>query len=170
MAGAFKGFIQRVNVWLSVAGGYMVMAMMALTVLDVLGRGFFRHPIAGAYELSEYMLVVCVLLGISYAQQVDAHPNVPLLVERFRARNRLIIEIVMTFLSLLFFVLMTWRGAVEAILAFRTYTVSEILRIPAYPFRGLIALGSFLLSLELLFKLVGLVAGPAQTGITSKEA
>ena len=148
----------------------MVMAMMALTILDVLGRGFFRHPIAGAYEVSEYMLVVCVLLGISYAQQVDAHPNVPLLVERFRARNRLIIEIVMTFLSLLFFVLMTWRGAVEAILAFRTYTVSEILRIPAYPFRGLIALGSFLLSLELLFKLVGLVAGPAQTGITSKEA
>jgi TRAP-type mannitol/chloroaromatic compound transport system permease small subunit len=170
MAGAVKRFIQHVSVWLSIGGGYMVMAMMALTVVDVLGRGLFRHPIAGAYEVSEYMLVVCVLLGISYAQQVDAHPNVPLLVSRFRARTRLIIEIIMTFLSLVFFVLMTWRGVVEALVAFRTYTVSEILRIPAYPFRGLIALGSFLLSLELLFKLVGLVAGPAETGVTSKEA
>jgi len=169
MAGAIKRFIQRVNVCLSIGGGYVVMAMMTLTALDVIGRSLFRHPISGAYELSEYMLVVTVLLGISYTQQVDGHPCVPLLVSRLELRTRFIIEIIVTFLSLLFFLLMAWRGAIETAVAFRTYTVSEILRIPAYPFRGLIALGSFLLSLELLFKLIACFNPTVKTDITPEE-
>jgi TRAP-type C4-dicarboxylate transport system permease small subunit len=169
MAGAIKRFIQQVNVCLSIGGGYVVMAMMTLTALDVIGRSLFRHPISGAYELSEYMLVVTVLLGISYTQQVDGHPCVPLVVSHLGLRSRFFIEIMVTFFSLLFFLLMTWRGAIETVVAFRTYTVSEILRIPAYPFRGLIALGSLLLSFELLFKLVGCFSSPAKTDILSKE-
>jgi hypothetical protein len=36
-------------------------------------------------------------------------------------------------------------------------TVSEILRIPQYPFRLLVAIGGFLLWLELLIDLIGLI-------------
>jgi len=169
MASLLRRAVQRLNVYLSVCGGYVILAMMALTTLDVLGRSLFRHPIPGAYELSEYMLAVAVLLGIAYAQQIERHAIVPLVVAQLRPRNRLFVETFVTILGLIFFSLMTWQGAAEAMMAYHDHTASEILRVPVYPFKGLISVGSFLLCLELLFKLADNARKLVHKGMNSKE-
>jgi TRAP-type C4-dicarboxylate transport system permease small subunit len=146
-----KKGIQRLNLYVSMAGMSLLIPLMLLTTSDVIGRGFFRKPIPGSFELSEYMLVVFILLGAAYTQQVKGHVGVDFITSKLSPRLRAVCEIVTTVLSLFIIAIVIWQGFLEGI---RERTVSDMLRIPQYPFRLLVAIGGFLLWLELLIDLM----------------
>ena len=150
---AKKG-IQRLNLYVSMAGMSLLIPLMLLTTSDVIGRGFFRKPIPGSFELSEYMLAVFILLGAAYTQQVKGHVGVDFITSKLSPRLRAVCEIVTTVLSLFIIAIVIWQGFLEGI---RERTVSDMLRIPQYPFRLLVAIGGFLLWLELLIDLMSSV-------------
>jgi len=147
---AKKG-IQRLNLYVSMAGMSLLIPLMLLTTSDVIGRGFFRKPIPGTFELSEYILAVFILLGAAYTQQVKGHVGVDFITSKLSPRLRAVCEIVTTVLSLFIIAIVIWQGFLEGI---RERTVSDMLRIPQYPFRLLVAIGGFLLWLELLIDLM----------------
>ena len=146
----FKNGIHRLNFYVSVVGMSLLIPLMLLTTGDVLGRKFFR-PIPGAFELSEYILATFILLGAAYTQQVKGHVGVDFVTSKLSLRNRAVCEIITTVLSLFIIAIVIWQGCIEGI---RERTVSDMLRIPQYPFRLLVAIGGFLLWLELLIDLV----------------
>ena len=145
-----KKGIQRLNLYVSIAGMSLLIPLMLLTTSDVIGRGFFRKPIPGTFELSEYILAVFILLGAAYTQQVKGHVGVDFITSKLPTRLRAVCEIITTFLSLFIIAIVIWQGFLEGI---REHTVSDMLRIPQYPFRLLVAIGGFLLWLELLIDL-----------------
>jgi len=132
----------------------LILPLMLLTTGDVIGRGFFRKPIPGTFELSEYLLAVFILLGAAYTQQVKGHVGVDFITSRLSPRLRKICQIITTLLSLFIIAIVVWQGFLQGM---SERTVSEILRIPQYPFRLLVAIGGFLLWLELLIDLIGLI-------------
>jgi TRAP-type C4-dicarboxylate transport system permease small subunit len=146
--------IQRFNLYISMAGMSLIIPLMLLTTGDVIGRGFFRKPIPGTFELSEYLLAVLILLGAAYTQQVKGHVGVDFITSRLSPRLRKICQIITTLLSLFIIAIVVWQGFLQGM---SERTVSEILRIPQYPFRLLVAIGGFLLWLELLIDLIGLI-------------
>jgi TRAP-type C4-dicarboxylate transport system permease small subunit len=148
--------IQRLNLYISMAGMSLIIPLMLLTTGDVIGRGFFRKPIPGTFELSEYLLAVLILLGAAYTQQVKGHVGVDFITSRLSPRLRKICQIITTLLSLFIIAIVVWQGFLQGM---SERTVSEILRIPQYPFRLLIAIGGFLLWLELWIDLVSLIGG-----------
>jgi TRAP-type C4-dicarboxylate transport system permease small subunit len=154
MVGAVRKLIQRLSVYTGVAGMFTLLIMMLFTTFDVIGRSFFRTPIIGSYELTRYMLVIVVLLGIPYTQQVEGNVRITLFVSRLSPKVRVILDIVITLLGLAFFLLIAWGGWLETVSSFRGGGVSDMLRIPEWPFRLLISVGAFLLSLELLLKMI----------------
>jgi TRAP-type C4-dicarboxylate transport system permease small subunit len=127
---------------------------MLLTTGDVMGRKFLSKTIPGAFELSEYILAVFILLGAAYTQQVKGHVGVDFITARLSLRTRAVCQIITTVLSLFIIAILIWQGWLEGI---RERTVSDMLRIPQYPFRLLVAIGGFLLWLELLMDLLGLI-------------
>ena len=132
----------------------LILPLMLLTTGDVIGRGFFRKPIPGTFELSEYLLAVFILLGAAYTQQVKGHVGVDFITSLLSPRLRKICQIITTLLSLFIIAIVVWQGFLQGM---SERTVSEILRIPQYPFRLLVAIGGFLLWLELLIDLIGLI-------------
>jgi TRAP-type C4-dicarboxylate transport system permease small subunit len=146
-----KHVIQRVNFYVCAVGMVLLLPLMLLTTGDVVGRKFFARTIPGAFELSEYILAVFILLGAAYTQQVKGHVGVSFLTPRLSPRLQIICRILTAFLSLFIISILVWQGWVEGI---RERTVSEMLRIPQSPFRLLVAVGGFLLWLELLIDLV----------------
>jgi TRAP-type C4-dicarboxylate transport system permease small subunit len=124
---------------------------MLLTTGDVIGRKFFSKTIPGTFEISEYILAVFILLGAAYTQQVKGHVGVDFITSRLSPRMRTVCEIITTILSMFIIAIVIWQGFLEGI---RERTVSDMLRIPQYPFRLLVAVGGFLLWLELLIDLV----------------
>jgi TRAP-type C4-dicarboxylate transport system permease small subunit len=145
-----KKGIQRLNLYVGMAGMSLLIPLMLLTTSDVIGRGFFRKPIPGTFELSEYVLAVFILLGAAYTQQVKGHVGVDFITSKLSPRLRAVCEIITTLLSLFIIAIVIWQGFLEGI---RERTVSDMLRIPQYPFRLLVAIGGFLLWLELLIDL-----------------
>jgi TRAP-type C4-dicarboxylate transport system permease small subunit len=112
--------------------------------------GRYGHDHSGTFELSQYILAIFILLGAAYTQQVKGHVGVDFLTSRLSPRLRVGCEILTTLLSLFIIAVVVWQGWVEGI---TEKAVSDQLRIPQYPFRVLVAVGGFLLWLELLIDL-----------------
>jgi len=48
------------STYLSYVGNFALAAMMLLTTADVIGRYFFNAPVLGAYEITEYLMLIMV--------------------------------------------------------------------------------------------------------------
>jgi TRAP-type C4-dicarboxylate transport system permease small subunit len=130
----------------------MIIPLMLLTFADVMLRSFFNKPIPGTFEISQYILAVFILLGAAYTQQVKGHVGVDFVTSRLSPSLRAICEIFTTLLSLFIIAVVVWQGWVVGT---EEKAVSDQLRIPQYPFKVLVAVGGFLLWLELLMDLFG---------------
>jgi TRAP-type C4-dicarboxylate transport system permease small subunit len=143
--------IHRLNFYVCVVGMSLIIPLMLLTTGDIIGRKFLSKTIPGSFELSEYILATFILLGAAYTQQVKGHVGVDFVTSRLSPHVRIVCEIITTLISLFIIAIVIWQGWLEGI---RERTVSDMLRIPQYPFRLLVAIGGFLLWLELLIDLV----------------
>ena len=146
-----KQLLQRLNFLVCAAGMFLLIPLMLLTTGDVIGRGFFDKPIPGTVELSEYILATLILLGAAYTQQVRGHVGVSFFTSRLPRRRETICVIGTTALSMLIVAGVVWQGLIKGI---EERTVSDMLRIPQYPFRLLVAIGGFLLWIELAIDLI----------------
>jgi TRAP-type C4-dicarboxylate transport system permease small subunit len=93
------------------------------------------------------MLAIFILLGLAYAQQMKAHVAVSIFTSRLPHRAHLILNIITTLLCVFISCVLIWQGWVVGI---EEKTVSDMLRVPQYPFRLLVAIAAFLMCLELL--------------------
>jgi TRAP-type C4-dicarboxylate transport system permease small subunit len=100
--------------------------------------------------MSSYMLAVFILLGAAYTQQVKGHVRVGMIVSRLPERAGVLLDMATTLLSLFIISILAWQGWVVGM---EERTVSDMLRIPQYPFRLLVAGAAFLLGLELVVDL-----------------
>jgi TRAP-type C4-dicarboxylate transport system permease small subunit len=151
----FQRVIRRATYSVCAVGMFLAIPLMLITTADVVSRGFFNKPIPGTLELSEYMLSIIILLGAAYTQQVKGHVGVDFLTKRFSPRTRGIIEIITNLLCMFIIAIMVWQGFKEGI---HEKTVSDMLRVPQWPFRLLVAIGGLLLWLEFLVDLLNSIA------------
>jgi len=147
---AFKKVLQKINRWVAGVGACFLIPLMLITAADVVARDVFNHPLPGVIELSQYLLAVCILLGVAYTQQIKGHVGVSLLTSRLSTRTQLMVNLVGTLLGLFLFLLLAWQGLVVGL---EVKTVSDMLRVPQYPFRLLVAVAAFFTFLELLIDL-----------------
>ncbi len=141
--------IRRLTFYVCTGSMFILIPMMFLTTTDVIGRAFFARPVPGAVELSEYLLVVVILFGLAYTQQVKGHPRITLVVSRLPFRLQLFLEMLVNLLGLFIVFIVIWQGWILATGRMSTI-VSDVLRIPQLPFRLLVSGGAFLLFLEIL--------------------
>jgi TRAP-type C4-dicarboxylate transport system permease small subunit len=144
--GKIKLWIQRLNRWICYAGMFLILPLMLFTTADVIGRAAWVRPIPGIVELSSYALDVFILLGLAYTQQVKGHVRVSMLTSRMPPRAQILIEIIVTCLSLFIIALLAWQGFVVGL---EETAVSDMLRITQRPFKLLVGVAAFLLCLEL---------------------
>jgi TRAP-type C4-dicarboxylate transport system permease small subunit len=151
--GWFEGFkkgIHQANRLIAGVGACFLIPLMIITAGDVAGRDLFNHPIPGTVELSQCMLAVFILLGLAYTQQAKAHVAVSVLTSRLPPPAQLILRVISTLLCIFIACILVWQGWVIGI---EEKTVSDMLRIPQYPFRGMVAVAALLLCLELVIDL-----------------
>ena len=157
--GRIKKSVQKANRLIAGIGACSLIPLMILTTLDVVGRDVFNYPVPGTVELSQYLLVTFVLMGLAYTQQAKGHVPVSVLTSRLPLRGQLLLKITSSLLGLFLFSLLAWQGWE---ISMEERTVSDLLRIPQSPFRILVAVAAFLTFLELLIDLgdaIGKLAG-----------
>jgi TRAP-type C4-dicarboxylate transport system permease small subunit len=125
---------QRLDALLGAAASAVLLAMMLLTVVDVVARYVFSRPLRGAFEVTELMLVVLIFAGLPLVSFSDEHAVMDFIDRVLGPRGQRAILRAVQGLNTAFMFLLTWlmwRKA-DRIWAYRDAT--DVLRILYGPF------------------------------------
>lgn len=153
------GSVVRGLEWLSEAGGYVAGAvsvlLTALIAIAVISRRVFNSPLLITEEISGYMMVAIVFLGLAYTMKMDGHVRADILLSHLPRRAHAALEILATVIALAFAALLlagTWRLAAEF---YSQGTRSfHYLETPLWIPSSMLVLGTALLGLQLVARLL----------------
>ena len=141
--------VNRVMVYIAAVA---LFGMMAVTVIDVIGRYFFNSPLMGAYELVGILLAMAGTWAMAYTQIQKGHIRVDFVFRRFPKGGQGILTSLAHFVGLIAFSVLTWRLIVFAdyYLSLTKGSATDTLGIPLFPFVVITAIGTGMLALVLL--------------------
>jgi TRAP-type C4-dicarboxylate transport system permease small subunit len=125
---------RRADALLGVAASAILLAMMVLTVVDVVGRYVLSRPVRGAFEVTELMLLVLIFAGLPLVSFADEHAVMDFVDRVLPEGARRILERVVHLACAAFTFLLAWLTWLKAdrIWAYRDAT--DVLRIVYGPF------------------------------------
>jgi len=123
--------------------------MMVLVVANVIGRYLFNKPITGAFEITESLLVVIIMLGLALTQYHDGHIRVTILTRRMPPWWARFAKICALIIGAVFF---SWCAYASWEFAYQSYSFNEqewgTITFPLYPFKFVVFLGVVLLTIQ----------------------
>ena len=131
----------------------ILVAMMILTVLDVILRRVFNSPIPFSLELVEFMMVMTGFLGLAWCAMSESHIRVDLIVSKMPTRVRGIIDSLCYLAGFGISGIIAWRSVMECLAIRKLHTESTVLGIPIFPFYLVVAAGFAALALAILILL-----------------
>ncbi|MEJ2039909.1 MAG: TRAP transporter small permease [Desulfosarcinaceae bacterium] len=134
--------------FLSRIGCIALFFMMSLTVVDVAGRYLFNSPILGAFEITEFLVLIIVFSFLGYAQAKKSHVTVDLFYDRLPGKARKVISIFNYAVCVAIFLIIAWMGYGRAIESFHNGEKPLNLSIPNFPFVFFLAFGAVIACIE----------------------
>lgn len=151
-------FLDRLDRYFKVTGwmaGGLAFVMMFALVREVGGRYFFNSPTDWAIDINAFLFVVMVYLGSAYTTTVDGHVRADFIYGQFKGKTLAIVDIIISAICIAYAVVLIWQGGSMAWESFRSAEVSSGgIRVPLFPFQILIPIGSFLVVLCFLSKIL----------------
>jgi C4-dicarboxylate transporter DctQ subunit len=131
---------------------FMLVALMALLLANILCRGIFRAPIFGTFEGVSYMSMFVVIFALAFNENQDGNVTVTLVLEYLKPKARNILEIVGGLFSLGMSVFITYDSILLVQSKYTKGDLTNNLFIPQWIFVVALTVGFFLLSVCLLLK------------------
>ena len=133
-----------------------IFLMSFLIFADVVGRYCFNHPIPGTTEVVKCSIIVIVFFGISYTLQQKRHIRTTIILDRMSPIGKVWFDLMAYFLcAIIFFVLAIFASQAgwESLLV-REFDGVQV-KVPVYPSRLVIVLGSGLLVIQAVVDFLG---------------
>ncbi|TYO90735.1 TRAP transporter small permease subunit [Oceanicella actignis] len=108
----------RVESALNLAGGLLILAVMLLSVANILGRKLFDAPISGYIDWMIQAVPLMAVLGIGYCQRLGGHIRMDFVIGKLNGRAVWAFELLSTLLMLIITAALiygTWDHAERAI-------------------------------------------------------
>ena len=137
MVGTLLAVERLAVVWtrrLALVGGFILLAVSIVTVLDALLRKLLSRPIQGTFEATELLLALIIFSAMAYTGLTDAHAILDLTTNRLPQRAQsVIIGLNGLFCAVVLGVIAYEMGLVAGEYG-RTARTTITMRIPVYPF------------------------------------
>ncbi len=119
---------------LGAAASTILLALMLLTVVDVVARYLFSRPVRGAFEVTELLLVVLIFAGLPLVSYADEHAVMDFVDRLLSPGGRRGLERAVQAFNAAFMFLLAWLmwGKADRIWGYRDAT--DVLRIVYGPF------------------------------------
>ncbi|MFC1914438.1 TRAP transporter small permease [Chloroflexota bacterium] len=145
--------IRKTNYFLYLSGGVFIAYACVVTLIDVTGR-YFRHPLPGAGEMSQLVLLAMVFLTIAHTQAEKGHVSIELLFTRLPRRGQEIVDLIMSLLGLIMAAVLAWSAVIYALNSKAGNVTTDMIKIPVYPFQLLMFIGGFCLFCQFILDLL----------------
>jgi C4-dicarboxylate transporter DctM subunit len=148
----------RINTAGSFLSGVFILVMGVIITYDVTMRYLFRAPTTWVLEISIILCLGSVFLAGGYALKEKNHIQVDALTQRLARRNQILLELISLLLTLVYCIVLTWKGGETALYSLRMGEVSPtVLNIPVVIPRVLLPVGGLFLILELVRQIIAAV-------------
>jgi len=134
------------------------------TFVGVIMRYVFSAPILGSNEVIQLVSVALVMLAMPTAAQNEIHVRVDVFDRHIGAWGRLVGDILSRGIAVYLLTLLTWRAWLKLRDAAEFGDVTNMLRIPFWPFYGLLALGAVLYAIVLGLQLIDIARAGGNRG------
>lgn len=150
--------LHRVNNVLAELSGWLVTAIMALLIFDILSR-FFSRPVQGVSEMAVFALVATVYLGLSHCEENRSHIRVEFFMGKLPPRSRKISDVFDHAVAIIFMVIASYASYVNAIFSLETgEAISGTTPLPVYPVKFIIFTGCLFYLLQLIVNTISTIA------------
>lgn len=153
----FSVFIRSLSVKMNIAGMIILVLMMLLTVCDVFLRFFFKSPILGSTEITEYMMV-SLALCVPYCTLMKKTIKMELFINRLSKRSRAVSDAFTDCIGFFTILFLSFQLFKEVRFAYNIGLSSSILGIPSFPFYGILAFSISIMGITLLVNIVENIA------------
>ncbi len=150
---SFERMNHSITLTVNGVGVFSLAAMMCVTVVDVISRFLFNLPVIGSIEITGFLLLLTVFLGIPYAGAKKQHITINALVSKLPQRTQLITDSIIVLISLILFSVIAWRSILYSLLLKDMNTVTAVLRLPVPYFALVVTFSCGLFCLVLLVNL-----------------
>lgn len=152
MLDAFERGFERFLRLLAYAGGLVLAGLALLIIYEIGARYFFGRPFRGGFEMTELAMSVIVACGLPYTAIKRGHVSVDIFAKwldrpAMRWLNFLVHAIGAVVLGLL-----AWQAFGYAFRSYGYGDVSNMMRIPKYPFQFAIAFSAMLFTIVLVIE------------------
>jgi TRAP-type C4-dicarboxylate transport system permease small subunit len=151
----FAASVQFVALCLLLLGAAGLIVSTVLGFADVIGTKFLDYPVPGTLEITESTMVLVVFGALAYTQSKRGHIRVEIFYNFGSPRTRAWLDAVTHLLALIYFGLLCWAGFQEALYS---WSISEAtmgtVRLPLFPARMLLSIGTALLVVQLVIDIV----------------
>ena len=151
---AITSLIERLVTYMGIASSGTVMLALFFIVIEVASRALFNKPIKGVVEISGFLLVIVVFLGIAYVQLRKGHVRIDLFILRLPPRLRSLHFMLTSIIIITIFSLFGYYGAKMTIKSFLTgeYEIN-IPFLPVWIIRIFVPIGALLVNLIVVSEL-----------------
>jgi TRAP-type transport system small permease protein len=139
---------------LGVVASAILLAMMFLTVVDVVARYAFNRPLRGAFEVTELMLLVLIFAGLPLVSFSDEHATMDFIDRLLGPRAQRSLEALVQLVNAAFMFLLTWLVWLKADRIWGYRDSTDVLRIVYGPFVYFMAVTLALAGVIHLYKIV----------------
>ena len=145
---------------LAIGGGVVLLGLMGLVAFDVVMRYVLRIPFLGAYEMTELAMVLIVAFGLPYTAISKGHVSIDIFGRWLDRPAMRWLTALVHLAGAALLALVAWRVALYAMGSYRWGDLSNMMRIPKFPFQFAIAFSAALFALVLLLEAVKALRGP----------
>ncbi|MBP6940263.1 MAG: TRAP transporter small permease [Syntrophorhabdaceae bacterium] len=151
--------IDRVTGLAAVIGGVFTGIMTLIVGYAVIARYIFNRPIGWSEEISVYLMVWAVFLGAAYTLKEDAHIGVDILITKAPVRIRRALLLFHYLVGIIFMSILFYHGIDMVALTLKMGSRSLAIDFPLVLSHLAVPVGSGILILQLINKLILLAAG-----------
>lgn len=149
-------FIDAVSEWSGRIFSWLVVAIISLSLFEVITRRFLGKPTIWTHEIIGYLFCGAVLLTIGYTLKYKAHANVDILYEKFSPKTKAILDLITYSLFLVTFtVVVLYEG-----IRFAAISWEMMERTPSafnfyiFPAKTMLPVGFFFVALQMISDII----------------
>jgi TRAP-type C4-dicarboxylate transport system permease small subunit len=154
----------RLEKWLTLLGGIVIMLLVLLATVNVLGRWIFSLPISGYIDWVEQAMAFMAFLGIAYTQRQGGHIRMDILVSHLHGRRLWFTELLSTVLMLLVTLVLIYGSWLHFLRAWQIGDSSLDINLPTWPAKLVVPVALTVLALRLLLQCWGYLRAMREGG------
>ncbi|WP_446424599.1 TRAP transporter small permease [Mailhella sp.] len=145
--------LKKVNMFAAAACGYILAVLMVMLLLDIISRTA-GHPIIGVAELSTFVMLTTVYLGMGDCERRFGHVKVEFLTDRLPPKWRKAFLVFSGILSSSMLVVCTYAMFINTIDSYvGDEAVAGLVAYPIWPVKSIMCVGILLYCLQALYNL-----------------